>query len=32
MRTTAVRKGDKYVLNGTKCFITNGSYADWYTV
>jgi len=32
MRTTAVRKGDKYVLNGQKCFITNGSYADWYTV
>ena len=24
MRTTAVRKGDKYVINGTKCFITNG--------
>jgi acyl-CoA dehydrogenase len=32
MRTTAVRKGDKYVINGTKCFITNGSYASWYTV
>jgi acyl-CoA dehydrogenase len=32
MRTTAVRKGDKYVLNGTKCFITNGEYANWYTV
>ncbi len=32
MRTTAVKKGDKYVINGTKCFITNGSYADWYTV
>jgi acyl-CoA dehydrogenase len=32
MRTTAVRKGDKYVLNGSKCFITNGSYADWFTV
>lgn len=32
MRTTAVRKGDKYVINGQKCFITNGSYADWYTV
>ena len=25
MRTTAVKKGDKYVLNGSKCFITNGS-------
>jgi acyl-CoA dehydrogenase len=32
MRTSAVRKGDKYVLNGTKSFITNGSHADWYTV
>jgi len=32
MRTTAVRKGDKYVINGTKCFITNGSHADWYAV
>jgi len=32
MKTTAVRQGDKYVLNGSKCFITNGSHADWYTV
>ncbi len=32
MRTTAVRKGDKWVINGSKCFITNGGYADWYTV
>jgi acyl-CoA dehydrogenase len=32
MRTTAVRKGDKYVINGSKCFITNGGYANWYTV
>ncbi len=30
--TTAVRKGDHYVLNGTKRFITNGGYADVYTV
>src|ERR1700685_21653 len=27
-RTTAVRRGDKWVLNGSKTFITNGSYAD----
>jgi alkylation response protein AidB-like acyl-CoA dehydrogenase len=27
-RTTAVKKGDKWVLNGTKTFITNGTYAD----
>jgi acyl-CoA dehydrogenase len=32
MKTTATRKGDKYVINGSKCFITNGQYADWYTV
>jgi acyl-CoA dehydrogenase len=32
MRTTAVQRGDKYVINGSKCFITNGGYADWYTV
>jgi acyl-CoA dehydrogenase len=32
MRTTAVRKGSSYVINGTKTFITNGSHADWYTV
>jgi alkylation response protein AidB-like acyl-CoA dehydrogenase len=27
-RTTAVRKGDSWVLNGNKTFITNGHYAD----
>jgi alkylation response protein AidB-like acyl-CoA dehydrogenase len=27
-RTTAVKRGDKWVLNGSKTFITNGSYAD----
>jgi acyl-CoA dehydrogenase len=32
LRTTAVRSGDKYVINGSKQFITNGGYADWYTV
>ncbi|MGH2763121.1 MAG: acyl-CoA dehydrogenase family protein [Thermoleophilaceae bacterium] len=32
MRTTAVRKGDKYAINGSKVFISNGGYADWYTV
>jgi acyl-CoA dehydrogenase len=32
MRTTAVRKGDKWVINGSKCFITNGGYASFYTV
>jgi acyl-CoA dehydrogenase len=32
MRTRAVKHGDKYVLNGSKTFITNGGYADWFTV
>lgn len=27
-RMTAIRKGDKWVLNGTKTFCTNGHYAD----
>ncbi len=27
-RTTAVRKGDRWILNGTKTFITNGHFAD----
>ena len=27
-KTTAAKKGDRYVLNGNKTFITNGSYAD----
>ena len=32
MRTTGVKRADKYVINGSKCFITNGGYANWYTV
>ncbi|HIC93707.1 MAG TPA: acyl-CoA dehydrogenase, partial [Anaerolineae bacterium] len=28
IRTRAVREGDEYVINGTKHFITNGSFAD----
>jgi hypothetical protein len=28
MRTTAVKRGDRWVLNGSKTFITNGSYAN----
>ncbi|HEX4039669.1 MAG TPA: acyl-CoA dehydrogenase family protein [Acidobacteriaceae bacterium] len=27
-RTTAARRGDHWILNGTKTFITNGHYAD----
>ena len=30
MRTTAIKKGNKYVINGSKTFITNGVYADYY--
>jgi butyryl-CoA dehydrogenase len=32
LRTTAVREGDHYVVNGTKNFITNGQVADAYIV
>ena len=32
MRTTAVKKGDSYVLNGSKTFITNGVYSDYLIV
>ncbi len=32
IRTAAVRKGDKYILNGMKHFITNGDIADVSTV
>ena len=32
MRTTAVRDGDEYVLNGSKRFITNAGVANLYTV
>ena len=32
MRTTAVKKGDTYVLNGSKTFITNGVYSDYLIV
>ncbi len=32
IRTTAVRKGDEYVINGSKMWITNGSVANWYFV
>ncbi len=28
-KTTAVRKGDKYILNGTKIYVTNGGWARY---
>jgi alkylation response protein AidB-like acyl-CoA dehydrogenase len=32
LNTTAVLEGDNYLLNGRKCFVTNGGAADLYTV
>ncbi|MEZ4875048.1 MAG: acyl-CoA dehydrogenase family protein [Flavobacteriaceae bacterium] len=32
MRSTAVREGDHYILNGSKTFITNGVYSDYLIV
>ncbi|WP_186426521.1 acyl-CoA dehydrogenase family protein [Cupriavidus metallidurans] len=32
LQTTAVRDGDAYILNGTKCFITNAPIAGLFTV
>jgi acyl-CoA dehydrogenase len=32
LKTTAVRAGDEYVLNGSKTFITNAGYAAWTVV
>jgi acyl-CoA dehydrogenase len=32
MKTTAERRGDEYVLNGSKTFITNAGYAAWTVV
>lgn len=32
MRTTAVKQGDTYVINGSKTFITNGVYSDYLVV
>lgn len=32
LKTRAVRKGDEYILNGQKMWITNGGVANWYFV
>jgi alkylation response protein AidB-like acyl-CoA dehydrogenase len=32
IRTKAIREGDHYLINGRKCFITNGGVSDFYTV
>jgi len=31
-RTMAVADGDDFILNGTKCFVTNGGFADTFVV
>jgi len=31
-KTTALKDGDSYILNGRKCFITNGAYSDFYCI
>jgi butyryl-CoA dehydrogenase len=31
-KTTAVKDGDEYILNGRKCFITNGEVASFYCI
>ncbi len=32
IQTKAEKKGDDWVINGEKCYITNGSWAKWYVV
>ncbi|MGO4614482.1 acyl-CoA dehydrogenase [Nocardia sp. 2TAF39] len=32
MRTRAKREGDDWIINGSKCWITNGGKSSWYTV
>jgi len=32
IKTKAEKKGDHYVLNGQKMWITNGGHANWYFV
>lgn len=32
IKTRAIKQGDKYIINGSKMFITNGCYADWMLV
>ncbi|CAH1387502.1 acyl-CoA dehydrogenase family protein [Candidatus Nitrotoga sp. M5] len=32
LETMAVRKGDRYVINGTKCYITNGGLSSVYVI
>ena len=32
LKTKAIKQGDEYIINGSKCFISNGGIANTYTV
>lgn len=32
IKTKAIKKGDEYIINGSKCFISNGGIASFYTI
>jgi acyl-CoA dehydrogenase len=32
IKTTAIRDGDEYIINGTKRFLSNGAFVDWAVV
>lgn len=32
IKTKAEKKGDEYIINGQKMWITNGGQANWYVV
>lgn len=32
LQTTAVKKGDSYIINGTKAWVSGGAYASWFTL
>jgi len=32
IKTKAIKKGDEYIINGSKCFISNGAIASFYVV
>jgi acyl-CoA dehydrogenase len=32
LKTKAIKNGDEYIINGSKCFTSNGAIANWYVV
>jgi len=32
LKTKAIKNGDEYIINGSKCFTSNGAIASWYVV